>query len=66
MRQQVNLYHPIFRKQQKWGDVAQALTAHAEVEDDAAKRVDTLLELGELYESHLAQTPKAIDASEPP
>lgn len=54
----------LYRKQQKWGELAEELAAHAEMEDDPAKRVDVLLALGDLYETQLASTAKAIEAYE--
>lgn len=54
----------LYRKQQKWGELASELSAHADVEDEAGRRVDVLLALGDLYETQLASTAKAIDAYE--
>ena len=51
-----------FRKQQKWADLADTLRAHAEIETDVAIKVDLLCGLGDLYESQLASSAKAIDA----
>lgn len=51
-----------FRKQQKWADLADALKAHNEVETDAATKVGLLIDLGDLYETQLASTAKAIEA----
>ncbi|HEY4179352.1 MAG TPA: tetratricopeptide repeat protein [Kofleriaceae bacterium] len=50
------------RKQQKWADLADTLRAHAEIETDAKNKVDLLLGLGDLLESQLAQSAKAIEA----
>ncbi len=51
-----------FRKQQKWADLADTLRGHAEVATDVKKKVDLLLGLGDLSESQLASSGKAIDA----
>ncbi|MCX5743833.1 MAG: SIR2 family protein, partial [Proteobacteria bacterium] len=50
------------RKQQKWADLAETLRAHAEIETDPSTKVDLLLGLGDLCESQLAASSKAIDA----
>jgi tetratricopeptide (TPR) repeat protein len=54
----------LYRKQLKWGELAEALAAHAEVAEDAEKKVDIYLSLGDLYESQLASTATAIEAYE--
>jgi tetratricopeptide (TPR) repeat protein len=51
-----------FRKTQKWADLADTLRAHAEIEADPKVKVDLLCGLGDLYESQLASSAKAIDA----
>ena len=51
-----------FRKTQKWADLADTLRAHAEVEVDVKVKVDLLCGLGDLYESQLASSAKAIEA----
>ena len=51
-----------YRKQQKWADLADTLRAHSEIEEDVAKKVDLLIGLGDLAESQLASTQKAIEA----
>ncbi|HEY5926341.1 MAG TPA: tetratricopeptide repeat protein [Kofleriaceae bacterium] len=51
-----------FRKQQKWADLADALKAHGEVEDDIQTKVGLLIDLGDLYETQLASTGKAIES----
>jgi golgin subfamily B member 1 len=51
-----------FRKQQKWADLADALKAHNEVETDMQTKVGLLIDLGDLYETQLASTSKAIDS----
>jgi len=51
-----------YRKQQKWADLADTLRSHAAVETDLHTKVDLLLGLGDLLESQLAQTAKAIEA----
>ncbi|MBX3158532.1 MAG: tetratricopeptide repeat protein [Deltaproteobacteria bacterium] len=50
------------RKQSKWAELADTLRAHAEVESDTATKVDLLLGLGDLCESQLSSTAKAIEA----
>ncbi|HEY4238549.1 MAG TPA: tetratricopeptide repeat protein [Kofleriaceae bacterium] len=52
----------VHRKQSKWAELADTLKAHAEIETDIAKKVDLLLGLGDLQESHLASSAKAIEA----
>jgi tetratricopeptide (TPR) repeat protein len=52
------------RKQQKWSDLADTLRAHSEIETDVSTKVDLLLGLGDLSETQLASTAKAIDAYE--
>lgn len=54
----------VLRRQQKWGELADELAVHEELEPDAGKKISLLLSLGDLHESQLAQTPKAIDAYE--
>jgi tetratricopeptide (TPR) repeat protein len=54
----------LYRKHLRWGDLAEELAAHADLETDAHKRVDVLLALGDLYETQLASTSKAIEAYE--
>ena len=51
-----------YRKQSKWADLADTLRAHADVETDIKTKVDILIGLGDLCESQLASTAKAIDA----
>ncbi|MBS1119325.1 MAG: Tetratricopeptide 2 repeat protein [Deltaproteobacteria bacterium] len=50
------------RKQSKWAELADTLRAHAEVETNTHTKVDLLLGLGDLCESQLASTAKAIEA----
>jgi tetratricopeptide (TPR) repeat protein len=52
----------VYRKQQKWADLADTLRAHADVENDTKTKVDLLIGLGDLHESQLASTGKAIEA----
>ena len=52
----------IHRKQSKWAELADTLRAHAEVETDPKIKVDLLLGLGDLSESQLSSTAKAIEA----
>jgi tetratricopeptide (TPR) repeat protein len=54
----------LYRKQQKWADLADVLRAHAEVEADSKVKLDLLLGLGDLHETQLASTAKAIEAYE--
>jgi tetratricopeptide (TPR) repeat protein len=54
----------MYRKQQKWGDLAAELVQHAEVESDNGRRVDIFLALADLYETQLASTAKAMEAYE--
>jgi tetratricopeptide (TPR) repeat protein len=51
-----------FRKQQKWADLADALKAHQDVETEIPTKVGLLIDLGDLYETQLASTAKAIEA----
>ncbi|HEX4450786.1 MAG TPA: SIR2 family protein [Kofleriaceae bacterium] len=53
-----------YRKQQKWADLAEALAAHAAIEDDAGAKRDLLVEIGQLDETQLAAPAKAIEAYE--
>lgn len=50
------------RKQGKWAELADTLRAHAEIEADPKTKVDLLLGLGDLSESQLSSTAKAIEA----
>ncbi len=50
------------RKQSKWAELADTLRAHAEVETNTETKVDLLLGLGDLCESQLSSTAKAIEA----
>ncbi|HEU0034569.1 MAG TPA: SIR2 family protein [Kofleriaceae bacterium] len=52
----------IQRKQSKWADLAETLRAHAEIETATETKVDLLLGLGDLCESQLSSTAKAIEA----
>jgi len=54
----------LYRKQQKWADLAETLRAHAEIEASTQTKVDLLVGLGDLYESQLAATAKAVEAYE--
>ncbi len=54
----------LYRKQQKWSDLADTLRAHADVETDIGTKVDLLIGLGDLSETQLASTAKAIEAYE--
>jgi golgin subfamily B member 1 len=61
-REALSAQAEIQRKGQRWSELADTLKAHADVETDTDKKVDLLLGLGDLHESQLAQTAKAIDA----
>ncbi|MBA3457155.1 MAG: SIR2 family protein, partial [Deltaproteobacteria bacterium] len=50
-----------YRKQQKWADLADTLRAHAEIEQNTQSKVDLLLGLGDLLESQLAASAKAVE-----
>ncbi len=50
------------RKGAKWADLADTLRAHAEIEANAKIKVDLLCGLGDLYESQLASSAKAVEA----
>jgi tetratricopeptide (TPR) repeat protein len=50
------------RAQQKWAELADALRAHLAVEPNDGHKVDLYLALGDLAESQLAQTARAIEA----
>ena len=52
----------IHRKQSKWAELADTLRAHSEIETDAKVKVDLLLGLGDLSESQLSSTAKAVEA----
>lgn len=52
----------LYRKQQKWADLADTLKAHAEIEADQKTKVGALIDLGDLYETQLASTAKAIES----
>lgn len=50
------------RKQQKWADLADTLRAHAEIESELDTKVDLLIGLGDLFETQLASTAKAVES----
>jgi len=52
----------VFRVQQRWAELADALSALAEREPDRSQLLDLLLQLGDLNETQLASTARAIDA----
>ena len=52
----------VFRKQQRWADLADALSEHAQVENDAEQKIEIYLALGDLCENQLASTARAIEA----
>src|SRR5690606_19727955 len=51
-----------YRKQQKWADLADTLRAHADVELDGKVKCALLIDLGDLFETQLASTTKAVEA----
>ena len=52
----------LLRAQQKWAELADTLRAHAAIEPDDGVKIDLLLALGDLSESQLAATARAIEA----
>jgi golgin subfamily B member 1 len=54
----------VLRKQSKWAELADALRAHVTVEPEPDQQLDLYIALGDLCESHLAATAKAIEAYE--
>jgi tetratricopeptide (TPR) repeat protein len=52
----------VFRKQQRWAELADTMATHLEHEPDADHRIDLLLSAGDLYETQLASTARAIEA----
>lgn len=52
----------VFRVQQRWAELADSLSALAEREEERAQLLDLLLALGDLHETQLASTTKAIEA----
>lgn len=52
----------LLRKQSKWAELADAIRAHVAVEPDQGQQLDLYIALGDLSESHLASTAKAIEA----
>ncbi len=54
----------LLRRQQKWSELADVLRAHVEVEPDAHHKLDLYLQLGDLCESQLSQTSRALEAYE--
>jgi tetratricopeptide (TPR) repeat protein len=52
------------RRSQKWADLADALRAALPHEPDDAAKLDVYLQLGDLLESQLAQSAKAVEAYE--
>ena len=51
----------VHRRAGKWADLAETLRAHIDIETEPSLKVDLLLGLGDLYESQLASTAKAIE-----
>ncbi|MSP17323.1 MAG: hypothetical protein EXR73_12080 [Myxococcales bacterium] len=54
----------LYRKQQRWGELAEALVGYAEAETAPEKRAGAWIALGEVQETQLASTEKAIEAYE--
>ncbi len=54
----------VLRRQQKWAELADALRGHIEVEKDPSQKIDLYLQLGDLLESQLSQSGKAVEAYE--
>jgi golgin subfamily B member 1 len=52
----------IYRKQQRWAELADMLTQQADKEHEVPRKVDVLLALGDLQETQLASTARAIDS----
>lgn len=52
----------LLRRQQKWVELADALSARADVVTEGDKKVDIYLSLGDLCENQLASTSRAISA----
>ncbi len=52
----------VYRRQSKWADLADTLKAHAEIEVSPSAKIDLLLGLGDLWETQLSSTAKAIEA----
>jgi len=52
----------VFRVQQRWSELAESLGALAEREEERGQLIDLLLALGDLHETQLASTAKAIEA----
>ncbi len=51
-----------FRKQKKWTDLVSVLARHAEVEPEAARKVDILLQLADTYETQIGDAAQAMYA----
>ncbi len=52
----------VYRKQQRWAELAESITAHVELEPDGERQVDLYLALGDLNENQLASTAQATAA----
>jgi len=50
------------RKQNKWAELADSLRAHVAIETETSAQLDLYIALGDLCESQLASTSKAIEA----
>lgn len=54
----------VHRSQQKWGELAELLSRQIEVEPTGETKLDVALALGDLFETQLASTARAIEAYE--
>lgn len=52
----------LYRKQQRWAELADVLSTQVELEKDAGAKVDLYLALGDLQETQLASTARAIES----
>ena len=51
-----------YRVSQRWAELAEVLEQEAELESDSGARLDLYLSLGDLHETQLASTARAVDA----
>ncbi len=52
----------LYRRQQRWAELSDLLREHVDLEGDIDKKIDLHLALGDLFETQLASTSRAIDA----
>lgn len=52
----------LYRVQQRWAELADVLKAHVELESDVEIKLDLYLGLGDLYETQLASTARAMES----